>query len=321
MKKILLLLIIGISFSAYSQVDDLEKDLKKKKEKKEREDGWLKGGVTTLTFSQTSLTNWAAGGENSISLNGMLNLFANYKKGNATWDNTLEIGYGLIRQGDNDFIKSDDKIDFASKYGQKAFGNDFYYAAMLNFRTQMQPGFNLPNDSVKISDFLAPAYLLGAIGMDYKPSDNLTLFIAPLTSKTTFVYDQTLANQGAFGVEAAEYDTSGSILLVEGKNVRNEIGGYLKFFWKKEIIENVTFQTKLDLFSNYAENPGNIDVNWESLLSMKVNKFITVNVITHLIYDDDVDIEVDENDDGVIDAKGPRTQFKEVFGLGFSYKF
>ena len=105
------------------------------------------------------------------------------------------------------------------------------------------------------------------------------------------------------------------------KNVRTEFGGYLRLFYQKEIIQNVSLQTKLDLFSNYLNNPGNIDVNWEVLVSMKVNKFISATIGTQLIYDDDILIGVDTNNDGTVDAMGPRVQFKEVLTAGLTYKF
>ena len=325
MKKISVVVLVLLSTLAFSQTTELEKKLK---EKKEREDGWIKGGVGTLTFSQTSLSShWAAGGNSSMTLNGLVNLFANYKKGNSNWDNTLDIGYGVIKQFKQgeaskvDWTKSDDKLDFASKYGRKAF-KDWYYAAMINFKTQMTPGYDYPADTtrVRISDIFAPAYILGAIGLDYKPTDNLTLFIAPVTSKTTIVNDQEFADKGNFGVDPATYDDNG-VLLEHGKKIRSEVGGYLKFFYKKEVLENITLQTKADLFSNYMNEPQNVDVNWETLIAMKVNKYITVNLTTHLIYDHDIKFDVDRNDDGEIDGKGARTQFKEVFGAGLSYKF
>lgn len=287
--------------------------------------GWQKGGVTALTLAQTSLTNWAAGGQNSISVNGLFSVFANYKKGKSAWDNSLDIGYGLLKQGKNsDFLKTDDKIDFLSKYGQKAFKN-WYYAALLNFKTQMTPGYNYPNDSVKISNLLAPAYLLCALGMDYKPDKYLSIYLAPLTAKTTIVNDQLLADAGAFGVEKATYDTAGNV-ITHGEKSRSEFGGYIRMIYSKndftgEFLKNVSFTTKIDLFSNYLVEPQNIDVNWETQIALKVNKFITVNFNTQLIYDDDVIIAVDKNSDGIIDAQGPRTQFKEILGVGFSYKF
>jgi hypothetical protein len=275
--------------------------------------GWKRGGVIGLNLAQTSLTNWAAGGQNSLAINGIASLFANYKKGKSVWDNSLDIGYGLLKQGSNpDFMKTDDKIDFLSKYGKEAFRN-FYYAALLNFKTQMTPGYKYPNDTVKISDLFAPAYLLGAIGMDYKPNAYFSSFIAPLTSKFTFVTDKVLSDIGAFGVDP-------------GKKVKSEIGGYIRIIYtkndfKSEFMKNISLTSKIDLFSNYLDNPQNIDVSWESLIAMKVNKYISVTFNTHLIYDDNTKIPFDINKDGIIDKSGPRTQFKEILGVGFSYNF
>ena len=280
---------------------------------------WKKGGLAALNFTQVSLSNWAAGGENSISGIALFNFFANYKKGKDTWDNTIDLGYGLTQNGSNDPIKSEDKIDLSTKYGRHAFGH-WYYAAMLGFKTQFTEGFNYPNDSVTISDFLAPAYITLALGMDYKPNDNFSVLIAPITGRIIIVNNDDLADAGAFGVDPAEYDGSGN-KIKDGETIRYEFGALLKAIYKKDILENVNLQTKLELFSNYREEPQNIDVNWEVLIAMKVNKYITANLSTQLIYDDNTIITEDNNDDGIIDEAGPRTQFKEVLGIGFSYKF
>lgn len=319
MKKLLLSCIAIFSFATISFAQTTEAEATLKKQSKDSLDGWKTGGVMSLNLTQVSLTNWSAGGENSLSVNGLLSLFANLKKGNSTWDNSLDLSYGILQQGEGDVRKTDDKIDFTSKYGQKAFKN-WYYAGLINFKSQMTAGYNYPDDSTEISNFMAPAYVLGAIGMDYKPSDVFTLFISPLTMKTTIVNDQTLANAGAYGVEAAEYDTLG-VLITKGKSIRSEFGGYLRAQFKKDIMKNVNLQTRLELFSNYTEKPDHIDVNWEVLLALKVNKYISATISTQLLYDHDIDIAVDNNNDGITDRVGPRTQFKEVLGIGFSYKF
>jgi len=290
-----------------------------KKENKDTLDGWKTGGVFGVNFTQVSLTNWSAGGENSISLNTILSIFANYKKGNTSFDNSLDVGYGFLKSGNAGTRKTDDKIDFTSKYGRKA-SKSWYYAGLINFKSQMTPGYNYPDDSTKISNFLAPAYILGSIGMDYKPNKFFTLFISPITTKITIVNDQNLANAGAYGVEAAVVDTSGNI-TTKGKMIRSEYGGYLRTIFKKDVMENINLQTKLELFSNYSEKPSNIDVNWEVLIAMKVNKYISATISTQLIYDDDVDIAIDKNSDGIIEKIGPRVQFKEVLGIGLSVKF
>ena len=254
-----------------------------------------------------------------MAANGLLSIFANYKEDKTAWDNSLDIGYGILKQGkDVPMRKTDDKIDILSKYGRRAFTST-YYAVLLNFKTQMTPGYNYPNDSVKISNLLAPAYLLAAVGLDYKPVDYFSAFVAPLTGKMTIVNDQVLADAGAFGVTPAAYDNAGNVAR-HGKRTRSELGGYgraiyTKNDFAKEFLRNVSFTTKIDLFSNYLHNPENIDVSWETQIAFNVNKYIAVNFNTQLLYDDDVKI-VDSKGD-----VGPRTQFKEILGVGFAYKF
>lgn len=324
-------LILSISLASvgvvsFAQPMDKEKEKKLKTERVDSLDGWRVGGLTTLNISQASLTNWAAGGQNSVSLNGIVSLYAYWKDGPSTWDSWLDLGYGILKQGDDlllrqngRLVKTDDKIDFTTKYGRKA-SKKWYYAGLLNFSTQFTAGYNYPNDSVIISNFMAPGYLLGALGMDYKPNKAFNAFISPFTAKTTFVLDQNLADAGAFGVEKAELDGLGNV-VTQGSNMRLEYGGYIRMTYKHEIMKNVNLTSRLSLFSNYANNPQNIDINWENLLELKVNKFISATISTHLIYDDDIDIAYDKSGDGTKDALGPRTQFKEVIGIGFSYKF
>jgi len=318
MKKSILLFFISwiFIFQSFSQVTENETVLRKNEN--DTLTGWKTGGIFAITGSQTSLTNWAAGGENSVSLNALLSVFANYKKGKISWDNTLDLGYGIMKQGEQDVRKTDDKIDFSSKFGRQLSPNSFA-AALLNFKTQFMPGKNYPDTTI-ISNIMAPGYLLFAAGYDFKKGDWLSLFFAPVTGKMTFVLDETLANAGAFGVEPAVLNPLDSTIATPGKKMRTEFGGYFKGAFSKDVMKNVKLNTKLELFTNYLKNPQNIDVYWETNIGMKVNKFITVTIGTTVIYDDDIDIEI-KDDAGTTIGKGPRTQFKEVFGLGFSYKF
>ncbi|MFL5765711.1 MAG: DUF3078 domain-containing protein [Bacteroidia bacterium] len=344
MKKILPVLLLIISQATFAQQPDSLKiktdsinkkivklenkidTLEKKKEEIVQKDTvrlWKKGGIGSLNFSQSSFTNWAAGGENAVSGTALLNLFANYKKDKKSWDNTLDLAYGLLQSGTSALRKNEDKIDFSSKFGKYAFGDHWYYSALVNFKSQFDKGYNLPDDSTVVSHFLAPAYVLGAIGLDYKSGQEgvFSFFISPVTSKTTIVYDQKLADAGAYGVTKAEYDTAG-VKIKDGTLYRSEFGGYVKVAFKKDIFKNVNFQTKLELFTDYLDHPENIDVNWENILAMKVNRFLTCTVSTQMIYDNDIPVPVERDVNGVkVPGTGPRLQFKEVLALGFSYKF
>lgn len=271
--------------------------------------GWHKSGVFSLNMAQASFTNWAAGGQNSVALNGLINLAANLRNEKSGWDNALTIGYGKMLQKGNDlgWVKTDDRIDFQSKYGQKA-SEKWFYSGLMSFRTQMDDGYNYPDTENKISGLLSPAYLLFSLGMDYKPNPQFSMFLSPVTSKNTIVMDDDLSAIGAFGVEP-------------GKKFRPELGAYANIAYKKdEIVKNVNFLTKLDLFTNYLKNPQNIDISWEALLVMKVNEFISATVNTHLLYDDDILIKIDEGYEGE-PIMGKRAQFKEVIGVGLTYKF
>ena len=309
--KIFAIVLLSSLFTVitFSQVTEAEKTLRT--HVADSTQGWKRGGVFSLNLAQTSLTNWAAGGQNSFAVNGMLSTFANYKRGKTVWVNSLDLGYGLLKQGGTGYRKTDDKFDLLSKYGYEAFKN-FYYSALLNFKTQMAPGYTYSETGRElISDLFAPAYLLAALGLDYKPSDHFSAFIAPLTGKLTFVNNKLLSDAGAFGV-------------TPGKKSLSEFGGYLRVIYtkndfKSEFLKNVTFTTKIDLFSNYIKNPQNVVVNWETLIAFKVNKFLSANINTQLIYDDKIKVPVVRN--GVATSIGSLVQFKEILGVGFSYNF
>jgi len=295
-----LFLLLSFFLSLSAQITDKENNLKTLAT--DTISGWKTGGLSALNFSQTALKNWAAGGENSLAFNSIVSLYANYKSPKAVWENSLDLGYGLLKQSSKGLRKTDDKIELTSKYGRKAF-SDFYYAALINFRTQFFNGYNYGDaGNTKISSFLAPAYLLGAVGLNYKPNNYFSAFISPLTGKLTIVADDSLSTKGAFGVDP-------------GKHTKQELGGYARFTFAKndfkpEVLKNISIATKIDLFSNYLSHPERIDVNWETLIAMKVNKHITVSLNTNLIYD--YDTKIDGKD---------RVQFKEIFGLGASYTF
>lgn len=342
MKKVLLVMLVsGMGLAVFAGNEDKILSANKPVQAKEHynaDSTWKWGGIIGLNFTQVAIGDyWAAGGLSSYSFNGILGLYANHKKGKMTWDNNLDVGYGMIKQGERDnlssqpWLKSDDKLEFNSKVGRQIKGKKLSLSALVNFKSQLAPGFNFPNDSVLTSNFLAPGYLVFGAGLDYRPNDNFSAFIAPVSAgKITFVNDQNLANAGAFGVEPAVTDTNGNV-LIPGSRMRAEFGGFLKMTYKRDnlsedkesALHDISFQTNLDLFSNYLNNPQNIDVNWSVLIGLKVNKYISATITTNVIYDHDVNFTIEEKDaDGNVISthKGPRTQFKEVLAIGFSYK-
>lgn len=281
---------------------------------------WNNSGVFNLTGSQVSLTNWQAGGENSVALNGFFNYKIQYQKDNISWDNFAEAAFGASRLSEGDFFKTDDRYEVGTKLGYR-LNSKLDLTAFSTFRTQFTEGFKTDDETGevnRISHSFAPAYLFGGIGTEWEPVDWFKINVAPLSTKITYVRIQELADRGEFGVDPAEFDSQGN-MIAEGKNARYEFGGYVKIWLKKEIFENVTVETKADFFSNYLEKTKNIDVTWDLMINMKVNSWLSANLTTNLIYDDDINIRVGTDEAGNPIA-GPRTQFKQVLGAGLSFK-
>jgi len=262
---------------------------------------WNTSTTATINFSQVSLTNWAAGGKSSMSGLFMFKYDANYKKDKLSWDNAFDLRYGFIKEKDTDSRKSDDLIDISSKLGYEA-GGGWNYAGLLGFKSQFAPGYNYDEDPrTLISRFLAPGYVNAALGMDYK-TDGLSVLLAPVSGKFTIVTADDV-NGEDFGLDA-------------GKKVRGELGATVQVEYKTDVVKNVTLDTKLNLFSNYLDNPQNVDVDWKVQFNLKVNDYLSANLISHMIYDDDV--KIDDPDTG---TSGARLQFMESFGVGLTFKF
>ena len=275
-------------------------------------DGWHRKGNIGLNFGQSSYTNWAAGGQNTIAGQGMFNYALLYRHGNFKWDNTLNtaLGYSFY-----DFerkpIKTDDKIEFTSLAGYKA-SEHINYAAELAFRSQFAYGFDYTKDSTNyISKFLAPAYISLGLGVEWVPNKYFSLYFSPLTGRITIVNDDRLAEEGAFGVN--NLDKNDTVLHTNFAKVRYEFGARAVAKFQYPLAKNIDFNSKLELFSNYLNHPERIDVDWQNMLVLKVNSWLNANVATHLIYDYDIPFY----DEAGLKIEGSKVQFKEVLAIGF----
>lgn len=296
---------------------------------------WKKGGVFGVNMNQGTLQNWAAGGDRfSLSLGTLANFYANYADKHNNWDNNVDMAFGYLNTTSLGMRKSDDRLNLYSKYGYQ-FSKNWYYSVMVSFRSQFANGYLYPDDSTVVSHFLAPAYILGSVGLNFKPVAYFSVFMSPITSRFVIVNDRRLADLGAFGVDSATYDYHDSTrtLLTHGSKMQYEFGPYVSIQFAKDVMKNVNWTTRLDLYSNYLRNPQNVDIYWTSLFALKVNKFISASLDTELIYDDDVKfITYAKNADGsvktdpvtgdqIVLKRQARIQFKELIGLGFSLQF
>ncbi len=264
---------------------------------------WKLSGSAGINFSQTSFSNWSAGGDNAVAGNALLNAGLDYKKGHWLWQNTLVLEYGITSTKTNGMQKSSDRIEIGTQLGYTT-DNRWYYSAMADFKTQFYKGYNYPNKEEYISKFMAPAYSNISVGIEYKPEDKFySVYYSPVAVKMTFVRDDALSEDGAFGVDP-------------GKKFRAEFGSYLKAKAQKDIMENVKLITDVNFFTAYDKSFGNVDIEWNMLISMKINKYLNASLNTTLKYDDDVKYVDSE---GI--TKGPRVQFKEILGIGIGYNF
>lgn len=261
---------------------------------------WKRGGLMSFNLAQGSLSNWAAGGDNfSLTANAYFNYFFFYKKGRQNWDNNIDVNMGYIQSTSVGSRKNDDRFDFLSKYGYKMDTvGKWYLSALFDFRSQFFDGYTYSNNIGDFSSsFLSPAYMILSLGFDYKPATNLSIFLSPLTSRSTFIMNDKLANKGVYGVP-------------QGRHSINDLGAFATVNYNNTIAKNVTYKGRLDLFSNYQNHAENVDLFMTNLFSFKINKYFSATYALDMIYDDDIRLFGATN-------SSPGLQTKSLIGIGF----
>ncbi|MFL3660898.1 MAG: DUF3078 domain-containing protein [Polaribacter sp.] len=251
---------------------------------------WKIHGRVAFIFNQSSFSNWASGGENTVAGNININYDFNYKQGNINWDSRIISGYGLSYLGAQGYRKTNDRLEVNSLLGVKT-GNYWFLSFIGNFRTQYANGFDYSKKpKAVVSGFFSPAYLTFGPGMLWKKSDNLSINIAPATARYTFVSN---SFSGQFGV-------------AEGKNAAFSLGFNLSSYYKLQLLENIEMENIITLYSDYLSNVRNVDLDYQTNIRFKVNKNIKMHITFHTIIDDNA---------------SSRIQFRQLFGLGVNYSF
>ena len=284
---------------------------------------WRTENTLGLNVSEVAFVNWNAGGDNAFSALANAKFVRNYKFRYIQWNNDLVLRYGFNIQEGQKLRKTEDAIRFSSSFGYRRDTlTSWYYSAKVKFNTQFSNGYKYPDRTMPISRFMAPGYLFVGGGISYIPEGkNFNLYISPLTQKATFVLDQDLANDGAFGVQKAVRDSTGTILK-EGETKFIELGISMTNEWETPIWENVSLDHRISLYTDYLRSFGNIDIDWELNFLFTVNDFIKANFGTQIIYDDDIRFNQIIADDGSIQSPGvPRIQFRQMLAIGLSYSF
>jgi hypothetical protein len=246
------------------------------------------------------LSNWAAGGDNfNMNINSYFNYFAYYKKERQSWDNNIDVNLGFVQSTSQGGRKNDDRLDLLSKYGYKMDTvGKWYLSGLFNFRSQFFDGYSFSGTNATFtSSFFAPAYMIISAGLDYKPDNNFSLFFSPLTSRTTLVLNEKLANLGKYGVDT-------------GKMVKRETGLFVTVNYAKVIAPNINYRGRADFFSNYYDKPENVNFYMTNLFTFKINKNFSATYSLDLIYDDKIRIF------GPL-KKSPGLQTKSIIGIGY----
>lgn len=286
---------------------------------------WKEINRASLDISEVAFVNWNAGGSNSIS--GLLGLEVQrkYQKDHMVWENRGVARYGVNKQQNQELRKTDDLLELHSRFGwRKDTISNWYYSANFSFKTQFTNGYNYANsDSKPISKFMAPAYMFLGVGTVYgEHIESFSAYLSPLTLKSTFVLDQDLADTGAFGVTPATYDDLGN-RLTKGNNSREEIGILVTSAFEKELLENIKVRNLVSLYTDYLNDFGNIDIDWELNLNFIVNEYVRATLGSHLKYDNDVKIAAQVEDVAIEETvlEGAKVQWKQLLGIGVLVDF
>lgn len=282
-------------------------------------------GSYGLNINQLALSNWAAGGENSWAGKAFANFSLVYHKRKFEQKLVGAMAFGISRFADKRIEKQDDKIDLS--YTLTLNGKtQWNLSGVVTFNTQFANGYKYPNDSTVISTFFAPAYLTLSMGYSYKTkNERFQILLSPIAGKVTFVMNQDLADQGAFGVKKGYYDINNN--WIPGENIVASIGVNTIINYKQPIGKNISYTTLLNVFYNYIERRDDdrlrLDVNWENHVNFIINKYLSTMLFVHLKYDHNATFPVYEDIEGVqtVVDNVPKLQLKESVGIAFVHRF
>ena len=252
---------------------------------------WKKVGTFSFLVNQSSFDNWIAGGVSNISGAIGVNYDFNYSKANWSWDNKIIVAFGITKIKALDIQKSNDRLEWNSVLGKKAKGI-WNYSLFLNFKTQFTDDLN--SETKGPTRILSPGYLQVGPGILWKKSDDLKVNISVATLKLIVVDKElTLPDDAYFGVE-------------EGSSVRYELGASIGAYYKFTLMENITMENILNMYSDYLEDPQNVDFDYTINIVMGINKYFSTNLAFQAIYDDNA-------------FQGLQT--RQMIGLGINYRF
>jgi hypothetical protein len=266
-------------------------------------------GKNLLTVSQISYSDsWESGGVPSITLRGASNLVYTYNKNLIYFQSVFDGAYAMAWEEENSAVKKEDRFSFTNTFGLRTSKkSSLYYITMIDLKSQFAPGYQSATDKTIISRLFSPAYLTTSLGVSYKYKDELSITMAPISGRFVLVLDTAIANRGLYEVE-------------RGKTVKTDMGCYASVIYTKSFLKILSFHTKLEMFSNYKEEPMNIDIDWEHKLGFKITSYLSAEFYVRMVYKDKSRFP-EVLADGSTVLRGPRLQLNETFNIGLTYAF
>jgi len=299
------------------------KEIKNDTAQKTGKHGWIKGGLVGFSLTQVGNNNWmTAGGDDfSLSVAGSLNAFANKTWNRNTWENVLDINYALVNTTTLGARKLNDRLDFLTKYGYKPKQwNKINLSLLGQLRSQLTSGYQYDymgtTEKRRNSGFFAPAYIIISPGVDWKPNSWFSLFTSPLSLRWIIVTNEPYSYAAQGGIFNGQQETPLATLygVDPAKEHKGEFGAFATAIVKKELVKNVYYYSKLDLYANYLYNISNVDVFWTNQFKVRLYKWFNISYTLDMLYDDDV-----RNPEHPTSALG--LQVLSTFGIGFAAKF
>lgn len=254
--------------------------------------GWQKELVGGLNLTQNKFDNWAQGGENSFAWQLNLNFKFIDDQEKTNWSNSGKMTYGATKTGDQDARKSIDEIKLESVFTYK-LGSVVNPYISVNAETQFAAGYSYATDSkTQISAFLDPGYFRESLGLGYKPSELLQTRLG-LSFKQSITSDYPVPY------------TDDPATIDDIELTRSEVGAESVTDVNWKISASTLFTSKLELFTAF-EAFDETDVNWDNVLSAKINKYFNMNFNFKLLYDKDI---------------SAKRQINQAFAFGVTYSF
>lgn len=307
-RKLYLLLFLCLSLTTVLNAQETQADTVKR---------WNNGASLGFDFVQLFQLNPRQGaGQNRLGLGGATNFFSKYKDGRRAWDNLANwqfglqrLGSGVIAQGATEkipFQKAIDELRLNSKFGYKTTDTSkFFYTVDGSFFSQILPTYNdsglpgnfpkaLSDTSVLLSRFFSPATITISAGIDYKPTSKLSFYYSPIGAKFIIVANDEIA---ATGVQGNPVTKDGDGVIIDYKNVDAQFGSLLRAnFASKFAQDRFAYTSALLLFSNYLNNPENIDVDWTNELALNIFKGFQLALTVNIFYDHDIMVQITDYD-------------------------